>query len=281
MDFKIELDNMFDDLFDNKTEKQFEIIKLKEDGFDHNTKSIIDLYYSRLKELFDACSEYHGRFFLCGGWLRYFLNYYIKPNESSGFFSGLPARKPHRIIHANDVDFYCKDQETFDGIKKIFRYKMLFTRKFETQNAITYKKWSTLQPIQLIKPMVRDKIVTMGSLSEILRNFDFTVIRVGMDHDLFEQKKVLIDVDFERDELNHYIVIKNIHCPISSLQRVIKYCKKGYTIKEQELIKLFDDWDSRDAKYKKDLKVFFQNIKQLSATQIQNTYARMTIMIMD
>ena len=161
--------------------------------------------------------------------------------------------------------------------KQLWLKILIYIRKqFETENAITYKRHlSNMPPFQLIKPLTKGKLVTMGSLENILSNFDFTVIRVGMDHDLMEKSQALIDVDFKKDELNHDIVIKNIHCPVSSLQRVIKYCNKGYKVKAREIIKLFEDWDNRSLKYKNELKTFFSTISQLSPSQVQSTYSRM------
>lgn len=265
--FENMLDDIFDDIIGEKHEPDFEIFKLTD---------FRDSRLNNIKEIFSLCFDYRGKLFLCGGWLRWFLNYHL----TNQMLVQADVRFPRKTetIPAKDVDLYCKDQDTFDGVKKIFRYKLRLNKAFESPNAITYARKANwlLPPIQLIKPLQQGKMVTMGTLREILSNFDFTIIRVGMDHDLLDQNSALIDVNFKEDELNHKLVVKNIHCPVSSLQRVIKYCKKGYTIRSKELIKFFIDWENRDSQYKKDLVDFFKKMDKLSPVQIKDTYSRLS-----
>lgn len=51
--------------------------------------------------------------------------------------------------------------------------------------------------------------------------------------------------------------ILNIHCPISSLLRVMKYARKGYYMRPVEALKLFNDWQQRDPDYRDRMKELF------------------------
>jgi len=67
-------------------------------------------------------------------------------------------------------------------------------------------------------------VVTIGTLEDILDNFDFTVVRAA----ILNRHEVMVDRDFMADEGNRRLVFKNIHCPVSSLLRALKYARKGY-----------------------------------------------------
>ena len=103
--------------------------------------------------------------------------------------------------------------------------------------------------LQLIKPVEEGAIVAVGEMEDILNNFDFTVVRCG----LISSTEIMADIDFLKDEQKHILRIKNIHCPISSMLRCMKYSRKGYCIKPMEVLKLFADWDNRNDEYKERL----------------------------
>jgi hypothetical protein len=101
--------------------------------------------------------------------------------------------------------------------------------------------------IQLIKPIRKGAIVTDGTLEEILANFDFTVVRVALNAD---RKTATAWASFEKDEQRKILRILNIHCPISSMLRVMKYGRKQYYMRPAEALKLFVDWEGRDDTYR-------------------------------
>ena len=63
------------------------------------------------------------------------------------------------------------------------------------------------------------------------------------------------------------IVIKNIHCPISSTYRIIKYTRRGYWVNTPEILKLFVDWEDRDDEYKARLMDFFDRLADGEAAE--------------
>jgi len=128
----------------------------------------------------------------------------------------------------------------------------------------------------LIKPIREGKIVASGEMKEILENFDFTVIRCGFT----SSQKILVDADFLHDEERKILRLKNIHCPISSTLRCMKYAAKGYWLKPFETLKLFLDWDSRSDEYRNKLVDFLEKSKEgegLSKEDITELEALMRI----
>jgi hypothetical protein len=91
-------------------------------------------------------------------------------------------------------------------------------------------------------------------METILKNFDFTIIRVG----ILSEEEVLADADFEHDEKNRLLRFKNIHCPVSSTLRCMKYSRKGYYLRPFESLKLFIDWSNRTDDYRAELVGFLE-----------------------
>lgn len=114
----------------------------------------------------------------------------------------------------------------------------------DSENSPAFKRCPT---IQIIKPVEEGAIVSRGSVEEILNNFDFTVVRCALNPD---RRTATAWASFPKDELHMKLRLLNIHCPISSLLRVMKYARKGYYMRPVEALKLFQDWERRPPEYK-------------------------------
>jgi hypothetical protein len=170
--------------------------------------------------------EYPGVYIL-GGYARYCCS----PRDSTPI--------------ATDIDIYCHNEKAFEEADYMLHNSCKL--KDENPNAKTYEgEYLTEIPVQLIKPQTNGAIVTEGSIENILSNFDFSVVRAA----IVSPTECVVDEDFEEHETKKLLVIKNIHCPISSMYRCIKYCKKGYWLKVSEATKLFEDWMNRDNEYR-------------------------------
>ena len=172
--------------------------------------------------------------FICGGYVRYMA---------------APVQSP---VSAADVDIYCKTKDVFDKLQKALKEKGLEVRH-ENNMALTMKRpedpkhpFFASPPIQLIKPVREGRVVASGSMEEILENFDFTVIRCGLKNPL----TAVVDADFEHDESKKILRLKNIHCPVSSTLRCMKYSRRGYWLPPMQAARLFMDWDRRDEDYR-------------------------------
>lgn len=194
---------------------------------------------TEIKDLYNICNVYNA--VICGGYVRYMCS---------------PKKDP---VKANDVDVFPRNINSFDNLKDYFIHREGLLIKHENNISLTLEApkgtvWEYRPTIQLIKPIKEGFIVTLGTLEEILENFDFTVVRAGVLNPSF----ALVDEDFLRDEKNSILRLKNIHCPVSSTLRCMKYSKKGYYLRPMEALKLFLDWDNRDDEYRLKLIEFFE-----------------------
>jgi hypothetical protein len=189
--------------------------------------------FQEIKPFFGLCQQFDA--VICGGYARYCAS---------------PLPTP-RVISAGDVDFFPKSEEASN---KLFTalVGMGFEKQHENHVSITLKpseaKKTELEGYptpQIIKPIIEGKIVTLGTVEEILQNFDFTIVRAA----IISPEEVMVDEDFEDDEKHHYLNLKNIHCPISSLLRCCKYARKGYFMRPAQALKLFIDWTNRGGEY--------------------------------
>jgi len=159
-----------------------------------------------------------------------------------------PILKP---VPATDLDVYSPTKEIFAKMEETFKNKG-FEMKNENDLAIMYKPFKKdhmmfpCPTVNLIKPMKEGVVVTQGSMEDILVNFDFTVVRIG----LLSPHVALADADFLHDEEKKFLRIKNIHCPISTTYRLMKYNRKGYWPGTRQTLEVFIDWENRDEEYK-------------------------------
>lgn len=186
--------------------------------------------FTEIRELYNLVYPLGG--FICGGYVRWMVS---------------PRRD---VTTASDVDVYCRNDDTFERISEELTKKYGLQIRHENEVSLTFiisdKYFRACPPIQLIKPIREGRIVSSGSVRDILENFDFTVIRGA----LVTRDEALVDADFMHDESFRILRIKNIHCPISSTLRFCKYCEKGYWAPPMQITKLFIDWDNRSKEYK-------------------------------
>lgn len=228
-----DLEDEFKPFKDNDSDKQNERPPsyVSKDGF---VTIPIKRGFTEIEELYNAVYQ-EDKSFICGGYVRYM---------------GSPKGNPYQAV---DVDVYSETEEEYKRLKEFFHSKFLEI-KHENNMAVTYHmpaegSFSACPAIQLIKPIIKGKVVAKGNMEEILENFDFTVVRVAIKN----KKEILADADFLHDEEKSLLRLKNIHCPISSTMRCVKYGKKGYYLSPLQTIKLFVDWDARDDEYRANL----------------------------
>lgn len=193
--------------------------------------------FEEIRPIWDVIN--HDEVVICGGYARYCASTRPKP------------------IKAGDLDLFPKTENAADNLAKLLA-EMGFEIRHENEVSVTFKKndkYPTLPVLQVIKPVDEGAIKTIGTLEEVLSNFDFTVVRVA----IISETEVLADADFEHDESFRLLRFKNIHCPISSLIRTQKYGRKGYYMRPAEAIKLFIDWDERDDEYRSNMVRLFQS----------------------
>jgi len=201
--------------------------------------------FTEIKNLFFYLKKSNIACTICGGYVRYMAS---------------PLENP---IPASDIDIYSETEEDVEKIKQ-FMHNNNLEIKHENNIFITYKSlnythpWFGCLPIQLIKPIKEGHIVALGDMKTILSNFDFTIIRAG----LISETSVMVDADFVHDEQHKILRIKNIHCPVSSTLRCMKYSKKGYWLPPMQALKLFVDWQERGDDYRNRIVEFLEKANE-------------------
>lgn len=179
--------------------------------------------------------------FICGGYARWCASPKYKPEP------------------AGDIDIYSQSKKAYNLLKKILLNNEKLKIKDENEMAITFEhpltgKFHYMPPIQIIKPVKDGSIVAVGDKTTILSNFDFTIIRAAIE----SPTEVMVDKDFIHDEEKGVLRLKNIHCPVSSLLRCLKYVKKGYWLRPIEAARLFYDWMERDVGYREKVILYIE-----------------------
>jgi hypothetical protein len=195
-------------------------------------KDVIDLVFSLTG----------GLGMICGGFARYVL-----------------SKRQHNDQHTpSDIDIFCGDYETYDKIISKFTENPKLRNTAESPIECKFKyvisegfkdeKYS----IQVIKPIQVGNMVADGDIYRVLDNFDFTIAKAAifMDNRYETGIQTVAHKKFLQDDYDKYIRITNIHCPISSLKRAIKYVKYGYHLSSVESHKLFVDYENRTPDWK-------------------------------
>lgn len=171
----------------------------------------------------------------------------------AGGYARYCCSQTHNPEKAGDVDMFPLTQEACDKLRAHLVVDHNFTVKHENDLSISLDnpkegdiQWRFIPRLQIIKPVVEGRVVTIGTVEDILNNFDFSVTRAA----LISYSEGLVDEDFVEDEKHKLLRLKNIHCPISSTLRCMKYSRKGYFLRATEALKLFSDWDAREVEYR-------------------------------
>jgi len=240
---KVEPPNMKEKFKDEVKKERYK----SQDGF---IKVPVYRGFNEIENLWLHLTQQNSNCIMLGGYIRYMCSPHPNPTPAS------------------DLDLYCPDKEDFSKMIKYFK-KMEMVIKHENDVAISYEVFDFKHPffpcpeVQLIKPMAEGVIVTQGNLEEIISNFDFSVIRIG----LLDPHEALADADFLHDEADKLLRIKNIHCPVSSLYRVMKYRLKGYWPPSSLIVKILQDWNDREDSYKEEIIEFFKKAEEDKLSQ--------------
>jgi hypothetical protein len=196
--------------------------------------------FTEISDLFYLAEKYNA--VICGGYARYCCSPHIKP------------------VPAGDVDLFPRDEDSFKRLKEKLVTEIGFGIKHENEISLTLKipknppatlchSLMASPRIQIIKPVKEGAVVTLGSIETILQNFDFTITRAA----IINPGECLVDEEFAEDEVHRVLRLKNIHCPVSSMLRCMKYSKKGYWMRPSQVLRLYEDWDLRTDEYKSNL----------------------------
>lgn len=152
-------------------------------------------------ELESLISTY--KFFVCGGSLRTLVD----KNENQ----------------IDDIDLFFDSEESMVAVRSILnddeeKYSVLFTCPENTLFSFRYE--STQTKIQLI-------CLRYGSIEEHLNSFDFDITRLGWDGEIvYVGSKATV-----KNIRRKYLSLNKLTYPSSTINRLIKYNEKGYSVK--------------------------------------------------
>jgi len=133
----------------------------------------------------------------------------------------------------SDMDLYFETKDQCQEACTLLR-NAEWKQVYETKEATSFTKNNKIvQVISFIN----------GGAEEILSKFDFTVCQVAIDgiekNSADELKGILLmHNDFFEHLASRLLVFTNSSRPLSSLKRVIKYIKRGYSICDGNIIRI-------------------------------------------
>lgn len=144
-------------------------------------------------------------------------------------------------IEDTDVDFYSSSRQELTKLVLILRKEYKFKHYLITKNAIKgtgYIKGKKVD-IDIVKRLFKD-------MHETIDNFDFTVTCFATNG-----KDFVYHPSAPFDLLRKRLVINNLPFPLSTLQRMQKYIKRGYWICNGGMLEIAKaqseiDWENKD-----------------------------------
>jgi hypothetical protein len=162
------------------------------------------------------------------------------------FIAGGAVRSIYEKQTPRDVDIFSYNTDAFNSMKILLAGFEGVVPEFENPMLARFKKYTEAKifeySIDLVVPRVAEYLLTVGTPESVIAHFDFSISRAA----ILSHKKALVDADFKEDCKNKRLTIKHIVCPLSTVQRIGKYAKKGYTIGTKEVLKLFIEYQRRD-----------------------------------
>jgi len=159
--------------------------------------------------------------------------------DGDGFLAGGSVRAlVTKNYNATDFDVY---SYTLDG-----RERLVKTFLDDGYVALNYN--SNCVTLEKNKIQVQVIFSFVGTIEQVLDEFDFTICRIGTDGLV-----VYKDKDFDSNVERKLIRIKTIQCPIGAVRRIIKYAKKGFFITNFQIFKIYQDFIKRPTTYHADL----------------------------
>lgn len=124
-----------------------------------------------------------------------------------------------------DIDLFFRDGQTYLNVKSWFDSSPLFEKIFQCpeDKLTTYKDVETGWKYQCIA------VDFYQTLYDVVSSFDFTTICFGTNGEHLVMHKSAID-----DTLEKNLRWNKITYPASSLRRLMKYARKGFTMSESE-----------------------------------------------
>lgn len=133
------------------------------------------------------------------------------------------------LLGDTDFDVFVFNQETFNKIDRLL-CKTYSTVHGFTSGLVKFK--SKTHPIKKIDVIYNSKY---RSASEVIEGFDLRCCQCYFQEGRFTSVKEFLD-----DIIGKKLVISNIHRPYNTLNRLMRYSRKGYNLTEDAAAEFFD-----------------------------------------
>lgn len=159
------------------------------------------------------------------------------------FVAGGAARAMTHDIPYTDIDLFCLDISNEEGVAhdlaEVGYVETILPEKSPcrvfTPPAREYKVMHLLVDVQLIRPVSG----RFGTPMEVMQGFGFFCEQFAYD-----SRQLMSSFEADRDVIAKELHVNVITNPLDQAWRANKYGLKGFTISRQEVIDLFEAWDS-------------------------------------
>jgi hypothetical protein len=159
--------------------------------------------------------------------------------DCNSFIAGGTVRAIYNKELFSDIDIFSRTEIAHIAMKAALIDKG-FEKKFENSTVARF----TLNDFTYIDAVVPRKgkyLLTYGTPADVISRFDFSVCRAA----ILNENQALVSSKFEEDCKKKKLRVEYMVCPLSTVQRIGKYGKKGYKISNKEVVKLFVEWGNR------------------------------------
>ena len=181
-----------------------------------------------------------GNVRVAGGYARYVCS----PNPEANF--------------EGDIDIVPRNQEEHDSICKTLRINC--GQALSTSPCATTFKSSICGLIQVLGSKFFAPEET-----KILEDIDFTVCKVSISLTSTDDGfKGIADPEFLKHEKEKKLVVRHVDNPVGCLRRIMKYTLKGYSVDNEEILKIMDEY----AKAPDEKRSFYKDKVQSIASRV-------------
>lgn len=170
--------------------------------------------FEPITDIFDVCASVGG--IIAGGYVRWMCSPNVEP--------ALPG----------DVDVFPR----INGIEKALVSALEakgYQLMTESETGFELARGSEIR-VNVIKS--NEVLRTTGDITHILSGFDFTIIQAA----LLNMTTALVHPDFLVDEGAMLLRSNHVHNPVATLERALKYARKGYAMSASQVVSILDTW---------------------------------------
>lgn len=178
--------------------------------------------------------------------------------KDRGWISGSYATwmATHTAAEPTDIDVFCKREDVNEHALLCRALESIgFANVNQTNFSMTYldSHGEVTKLVQVVYPTpisipdpdpetggVLFEVKRFGGLPEqLVANFDLSVAQAVV----LSPTEIWVSDAWKRTNIFRELYVMNTLTPLNTVQRIIKYGTRGYTVTREELVKLFNEWE--------------------------------------